>query len=488
MNKTQRETVLKDTLRYGTANYIVQAIGIINSIALRRFMGPQAMGIWSILQVILGYCGYASFGTTKALMRDYPFLRGKGEHEKAEELKDLVLTFSVLGSLLPAILLLGWLLVRWQGLGGALRVGLLFLAGFLFVQRFYDLLMALLRSDKKFGTLSELIVLNAVGGLGITFLFVSRWNLYGLLFGTALLTFLSLLFIQRRSPYHFKFYWNHQALWKELRLGVPLLIISFLAEFLRSLDKWILARALGFYEVGLYSLAMMASSYLFALPMMFAHVWYPNLQEAYGRTEDPRAVRNYLQMPVFVLSRVAPFLAGLAVFILPCLVHFFLPKFVPGLLAMKIYLIGTYFVLLAQFSSNFLVTIDKYLINIPILIGSVVLNFALNTLLVKGGLGLEGVAGGTTLSFLFYGVASYGAALKEITNFQERIQSLFKLGGVSGVLFGGAFLIDQWDPGKNLLVTSALKMLLFTLLSAPFLWQVEKKTGLWIRLRGVLVR
>ena len=65
-------------------------------------MGPAAMGVWSILQVILGYCGYASFGTTKAMARDYPYLRGKGQHEKAERLKDMTLTFSMVMSFIPA--------------------------------------------------------------------------------------------------------------------------------------------------------------------------------------------------------------------------------------------------------------------------------------------------------------------------------------------------------------------------------------------------
>lgn len=488
MDPSQKKSILKDTLRYGIANYIVQAIGIINSIALRRFMGPWAMGIWSILQVILGYCGYASFGTTKALMRDYPYLRGRGEHEKAESLKDLVLTFSMLGSLIPFAAILIYLLLKWQVLESALRVGLGFIAGFLFIQRFYDLLMALLRSDKKFTVLSQLIVLNAVAGLACTFLLVGRWNLYGLLAGTALVTVGSLFFIGKASPYHFRYFWNGPALWKELRLGIPLVAISFLSEFLKSLDKLIIAKQLGFYEVGLYSLAMMANSYIFALPMMFAHVWYPNLQEEYGRRGDAAGIKNYLLTPVFALSILSPFLCGLAVFLVPLLAEIFLPKFLPGIGAMKIYLVGSYFLLLAQFGGNFLVTLDKYWVNVPLLLGAIPLNYFLNLFFLGKGWGLEGVALGSTISFAIYGLGSYAAALRPFARPAEIFTQLGKVILIAALFFGGVFLIDRLIDPRNEYAAAVLKTACLLAFSSPFFLVLERKTGLLARLGEIMLK
>ena len=76
MTEMRKKEILKDTVGYSLANYISQAIGMVNSVLLRNFMGPTSMGVWSVIQVILGYCGYASLGTTRALARDYPILRG----------------------------------------------------------------------------------------------------------------------------------------------------------------------------------------------------------------------------------------------------------------------------------------------------------------------------------------------------------------------------------------------------------------------------
>lgn len=476
MGKSVKGAMIRDTALYGAANNIAQLIGVVNSIALRRFMGPTAMGIWSILQVILGYCGYASFGTTKALMRDYPYLRGRGEHEKADQLKDLVWTFSMAGSVIPAVLISLYLVFDWSRLELPLRIGLLFIVLFLFVQRFYDMIMALLRSDKKFTVLSQLIVLNAVLGLGVSFVLVWKWKLYGLLAGTALVTLGCLFFVRKASPYRFRGRWDRPALMKELKLGIPLVATAFLVELLKSMDKWILAQKLSFHDVGLYSIAMMASSYVYSFPMMFAHVWYPHLQEEYGRKGNASGIGDYLLKPVLALSVLCPFLAGLAIFLIPVLIHIFLPLFTAGVLPMKIYLVGTFFILLAQFGGNFLVTLDRYLVNIPILLVSLALNFVLNLNFINLGWGLPGVALGSVCSFIFYGIVSYGVALKHISSVPEVVVRIGKLTVLLGIFFGGIFMLDQWVRTPNLYTSCALKVILFLAFSAPFFYALEKKT------------
>lgn len=478
MDSAKKRSIIQSTTGYTAANSLAQGIGMINSIVLRGFMGPRAMGVWSLLQVILGYCGYASFGTTKALARDYPYFRARGENEKADELKDLTLTFSLAMSLIPAALLSVYLGFRGRGLEPALRFGLGFLVVFLFIQRFYDLVVNLLRSEKKFGVLSQLLVLNAVGGLVISFLLVSRWNIYGLLGGTALVTLGCLWFIYRRNPYRFRYYWNSRELVKELKLGIPLVISGFLFEFLKSLDKWMLAKGLGFYEVGLYSIAMMVNSYVYSLPMTFAHIWYPHLQEAYGEGESAAAVKGYLVTPVFILSVLVPFLSGLAIFIAPVLTELLLPKFTAGIGAMKIYLAGTYFLMLAQFSRDFLVRLDKYWLNIGVAISAIGVNFFSNLLFLKLGWGLEGIAAGTAISFLFCGLTSFVLAARNFAKGKEWISYTSKLIALFSSFFGGILLIDKGIQLDHWLGEFVLKVVLFLGFSIPYFWVLERQSGL----------
>ena len=474
----KKKSLLKDTTYYTIANYISQGLGMVNSVAMRRFMGPTAMGIWSIIQVILGYCGYASFGTTKAMARDYPILRGKGAHEKADKLKDIVFTFSMTMSLIPATLILGYLAVKHQSIEHPLMVGLFFLSIFLFIQRFNDLLLNLLRSDKKFTILSQLIVINAVGGLAVTFLFVRSWNIYGLLLGTLLTTTGSIIFIYSQYPYHFKRYWNNQELLTELRLGIPLVAATFLGELLKSIDKWVITKYLGFYELGQYSLAIMASGYVFSLPNMFSHIWYPNLQQEYGKEGSIEGIKNYLLTPVHIFSILCPIMCGLAIYMISWIAVHFLPKFVPGLPAMKIYLIGTFFLLFSQFSYSFLITINRYLTNIPVVIVAIGINAALGVMLVKSGLGLPGVALSTVVSYFVYGIGMYAVALSYMHSPSLIFKNISKELLTVTYLFSAVFLCDHFVTIKNLELQTITKILLLLSASSPFLIALEKKTNI----------
>ncbi len=480
--------MLRDTAVFAGANYVIQALGIVNSIALRRFMGPAAMGVWSILQVILGYCGYANLGTTKAMARDYPYYRGRGNHAQAEQLKDLVVTFSMVMSVIPAVVILIYLVLQWHQLILPLRFGLLFMVGFLFIERFSDVILDLLRADKKFILLSKVKVLDAVSGLLVTLILVSWWNIYGLVIGTALVTVGCLLFIYRTNPYQFNYVWESTALWRELKLGIPLIAATFLGTILKSLDKLIIAKELGFYEVGLYSIVTMVNNYMFSLPMAFSNVWYPYMQEEFGRQGGANGIKNYLLTPVFTLSILVPFLTGMAVFLMPLVAQVLLPKFMGGLPAMKIYLLGTFFVLLGQFSGKFLVTLDKYLLNIPLLGVSAGLNYILNITFVKMGWGLEGVALGTLISFVFYGITSYFVALKNFSNGKESALVVGRMLLTVTAFFGSIFLLDRWVHPESVYVAAFLKVALFCLFSAPFFWVAERKVGLWRLFREGLSR
>lgn len=472
----KKATMIKDTGQYAFASYIVQGIGIVNSILLRRFMGPAAMGAWSILQVVLGYCGYASVGTTKALARDYPYYRGKGDTQKAEKIKNVTLTFTMLMSLIPCAALMGYVLYKGESLPQALRFGFLFIAFFLFIQRFFDFLINLLRAEKRFDTLSRLIVLNAAAGLLVSLVLVRPWRLYGMLLGTAAATFLCLIFAWIKGRYQFRFQLERQQLHEELRLGVPLILAGFLSEILRSLDKLLIAKHLGLYEVGLYSIGPMVHAYVLSLPMMFSHVWFPNLQEDYGRQGNVDGVRSYLLKPLMIFSVIIPFIIGLAVYGVPVLVQFFIPKFITGLDAMKIYLLGAYFLALAQFGSSFLITLDKPLLNAAVVGVAIAVNYGFITFSLQQGWGLSGAAIATTLGCMVYGLSVYGIAGRYFSDrkffFGKMFQSLLIFATYTFFIF----LIDRQISHTQWFINLTLKFLYFLAVSSAYLVWLEKQT------------
>lgn len=476
MSQARKIQMLKDALIYGRANYISQALGILNSVLLRRFMGPSAMGIWNVIQVLLGYAGQASLGTTKALARDYPLYIGKGEKEKASHIKDVTYSFCMVMSIVPAVVFAAYLFLNWHTLDTAYRVGVGFLILFLFVQRFYDLLLTLLRSDKEFNVLSEIMIINALGGLIITVLFVYFWNIYGLYIGTAVLTIGCLYFALARKPYQFKFSLDFPEIRQQLKLGLPLIACTFLISFLKGQDKLILAKFEGFHEVGLYSIAMMVNSYISSAPMMFSHIWFPNLMDAYGKRGSAESVRGHLETAVLATSVLLPYLSALAMFAVPIFVHYLIPQFTPGIPAMSIYLVGTYFIILSQFSHSFLVTLDRFLWTVPILIASILVNTGLNIYALKAGHGLAGVAAATSLSFFIYGAGSYALCLKFSCAQGKTGLAGLRVLVIPSVIFSAAFAIQKWVTHENMFAEAAIRFALITLTALPFYFILERRT------------
>lgn len=472
-----KKNILKHTLSMGFATYVSQALGLVTSIAMRGFLGPAAIGIWTIIQVILGYCGYASFGTTRAMARDYPIARGGGEHEKAEHLKDLTVTFSMAMSVIPLWVIGVFTFWKWAQLENAFRIGLVFICFFLFVQRFYDLVLTLLRSDKRFDVLSRVTICNAVGMLAMIFIFVKPFKIYGLMLGSAVVTLMCLWYMLKRQPYRFRWFWDNGVLFQQLKLGLPLLAIAFLGTFYKSLDKLLIAKHLGFEDVGLYSIAMMVTSLVYAFPMMLSNVLYPNMLAEYGKSgKSSTALTKYLHKPVIILSILVPVLCGAVFFLFPLVVDRLLPKFIPGIPAMKIYLISILFMLIAQFSTNILTAMDKYWVNIPILLMALALNAGLNFLLIRSGFGIVGVASGTTLSFIAYGMTTFIVATRYLQSLCEALRHAVVLLSICIAIFGGIWGIDRLlfnhQPG---ILGILLKCSLFGVYTLPFFFYLEKK-------------
>lgn len=471
-----RTRFFKDTLIYATANYMSQFLGFFNSIFLRKFLGPASMGVWGLMQVILDYCGQASLGTTRAMARDYPFYKAKGELQKADDIRDTTLSFTMLMSWLPFFAILGYIFFKGKTLDPAYLYCLYFLLGFLFLQRFYDFIIMLLRSDRKFKTLSLIIFFNSVFGLVATLTAVRFWGLQGLVWSTALTMALLIGIAWKAEAFKFRFLIYSKELTNELRAGLPLALGAFLIIALRGLDKMIIAKELGFYEVGIYSIAMMVANYILSVPMMLSHVWYPNLQAAYGKNDgNLESVKHYLEKPLLGLAALLPILCAFSFLLIPIIIHYQLKDFSAGIPVMRLYLLGLFFTMLGQFSLSFLITAGKYWSMIPVIGIAMFVNYFGNRWLLGHGWGLEGVSVCTVGSFAIYGIGCMMLALKQVMKTKERALLMIRSVGVYLALYLFVLIIDQHIFYGHFWKNMGVKAVLYIILFLPVMAWIEKE-------------
>ena len=146
---TRKNDIVSDAAIYSALAILTQLLTLITGILTRRFLGPVQMGIWSLLQIILVYSSYSTFGVTEAISREIPFYRSKGDFERADLMRDVIISFSILTVTLIAIGLVVWTTFFRSQLSSEMIIGLLIMSGMVILQRISNLRS--IRGEGNFG-------------------------------------------------------------------------------------------------------------------------------------------------------------------------------------------------------------------------------------------------------------------------------------------------------------------------------------------------
>ena len=169
-----------------------------------------------------------------------------------------------------------------------------------------------------------------------------------------------------------------------------------------TVDRVIISSFLTMQQLGYYSLSILAMGSLALIPMVVGQQIYPRMAEAWGRASTSKEVTPWIRRQVLMsISLTAPMIVG-AYIVLPPVVKHFLVEYTSGITAMKITLIAPFFLGLTSAFGNFLNTVDKqaYLLLFQVL--AVCMNIILNIVFIRIGLGITGVAIGTTIAFIMH--------------------------------------------------------------------------------------
>ncbi|MEI8349181.1 MAG: oligosaccharide flippase family protein [Candidatus Omnitrophota bacterium] len=479
MNSQDRKAVIiKDTSKYSLAQYAAQAIGFLTAFFMRKFLGPYQMGIWSLLKVAQGYLGYLQLGVESAAVYRIPFYKGKSDVAAETETKDTAFSFMFLMSVFSSIALaIAALLVR-KHYPLEVIVGLLSLALYVILQRLYSFYIITLRAYRNFSVLTKSLLFDAIVNLILVVLLVKFFKIYGLYITISILAVLNTLFVGRLSGYklNFKFVFKR---FKELTVyGFPLLIGGFLGEILSTIDSIMIAKMMGVVFVGYYSVALMTKNCIYGLSNNLGIVTIPHMQEVYGKSGDMEEIKKFVTHSVKVISYLLSPILGITYFIAPFFVTIFLPKYIPGIAALQILLLNTFFLSCSAQSGQFLVTIGKQSRLIIISVAAIILNIFFNFYFIKIGLGISGVALGTSFSSFFVFTAMLIYAMKHFANFRD----IFKF--IVNILLAPFYMISIIYFCDSLKITglSSISLLTFQLIvmafaSLPLVIYINKETG-----------
>ncbi len=473
---SQADKIIKDSTKYTVSTIIAQVIGIFTSIAIRRFLTPEMMGIWAILLVVLNYLLFAHLGIFTAVGVKIPYLRGKNKDNEIQIMRNTAFTFGIIISFVMMAVLFIVSFVFAHRMPYYVILGIRMIALIITTTLFYNLYIVMLRADKNFSLLSKAVVFNSVAMFLFIAILAYFFRLKGVYFATFFATLASWLYIRFRTRYNLKLTFKlHQALALS-KIGLPILIGGIAYTILISIDKIMIIRMIGAKELGFYSIAILALTYTNTFPKLFGIVIFPNMQEAFGRTDSKEHILGYVKQPALIMAYIFPALLAAAYFAIPVLVYYVLPKYILGINSMKILLCGCFFISLVPLAQNFVISINKQVVLIPITAAAVIFGIGMNYSMIKMGYGIGGVAFGISVAYLVYFIAMFCYALihcekwPKIYEFFIRIFIPFLYSVV--IVLALEYFVKVGSVINKALVQAPI----FYLAYLPMIWYINKKT------------
>jgi O-antigen/teichoic acid export membrane protein len=395
--------VVRDSLAVTLGGQLERALGTLTALALRWWLDPARMGVYTGLRLYLDNTNRSSLGVGLGAVQKIPVLRASGREEEARHVADVAYTTNTLTCLVYALLLaaVAWLrapLLAADPLAAEWTWGLVAVAALALIKRYESFLVAILRAQGEFALTAELDVVESLASaLAVS---AGLWlaGFWGLLAAVGALLLVKIAYAHARHPLRFRWAWDGPLIWRLMREGLPILANTAVFGAVVGLDRVLILWRVpdGDRAMGLYSVAIMGTSWALDLAGRVVLVLYTTFQTTLGRTSDPVAVARQAarateaQAPVLLAGSAVAYLVG------PAFLGALMPRYAEGLPALRPLLPGMILLGLAWPSRQMLITVGRpYRLCLATLAGLLV--SAVAGSVGADAAGIEGVAWGMTI-------------------------------------------------------------------------------------------
>jgi O-antigen/teichoic acid export membrane protein len=325
-------------LFYAGSSLTTMASQLVAGFLIIKWITPEDLGLWQSVRLAQIYAFLLLAGINNGLSRELPFFLGKGDYSFADRLAATAFFCVTLANSLVLFCGVGCA-IAFAHRGSQLVCAILAVT-FLIVLAFYqNIFIVTFRSKDSFKKLANIQLVEAGMNLAtVPIVYFFHYN--GMLTRTVLVTTVScsLMFLFR--PMRVKMRMDWEALKLLLKTGLPIFGLDYVKNSCGTLDRIVLLNIGGVKDVGIYQLAGMASQALGTLPGSLAAYLYPRMTYKFGQNGDARALwRSGSRFALLTVGLTALAAAG-AWLILPHFVPAFVPKYLGGLRAARIVLIG----------------------------------------------------------------------------------------------------------------------------------------------------
>jgi O-antigen/teichoic acid export membrane protein len=478
-----RKTVL-DSIVVTLGGQLERALGTITSLALHWGLDPARLGVYTGLRLYLDQTNRSSLGVSLGAVQEIPILRASGREDEARRIADIAHTTNTITCLVYALGLVAWAclrapLVAGDPLATEWTWGLVAVAGLALIKRYESFLIAVLRAHREFVLTTELDVLESMVSIAAVSLGLWLAGFWGLLVSVGALLGVKIAYLHARSPLRFRWAWEVPTALRLMKVGLPILANTAVFGAVMNVDRALILWRVpdGARAAGLYTIAIMGTSWSLDLAGRIVLVMYTEFQTTLGRTRDPIEVARQalrateVQAPLLAAGSAVAYVVG------PVFLGTLMPQYADGLPALRPLLPGAVLLGLAWPARQLLITLDRpYRLCLATTVGLALLA-GLGTIGADRA-GIVGVAWAMTLGYAGVAVLTSATALVPALGWKRWIAHQGRLmQSLSWYAFGaviaGNVALDGLPPSLAL----AVRCLVLACWTLPALWLWGRRHG-----------
>jgi O-antigen/teichoic acid export membrane protein len=355
-----------DSIVVACGGQVERALGTITALLLRWGLEPAQLGVYTGLRLYLDNTNRSSLGVGLGAVQEIPILLAAGRDAEARHIANVAHTTNTITCVAYAIGLLTWAYVRaplvaTDPLAREWTWGLVAIAALAILKRYESFLIAILRAHREFALTTRLDVFEALVSIVAVGLGLWLAGFWGLLASVGVILACKIAYVHAHHSLRFHWAWDSPLAGRLMTVGLPILANTAAFGAVLNLDRVLILWRVpeGDRAAGLYTIAIMGTSWGLDLAGRIVAVLYTYFQTTLGRTEDPAEVAR---QALRATETQAPILAAggaIAYVVAPTFLGTLMPHYAAGLPALRPLLPGTILLGLAWPARQMLITVGK---------------------------------------------------------------------------------------------------------------------------------
>lgn len=384
--------------------YVVIIFNFLRSIIIVASLGPNSLGEYAILVIILEYFYYTNLGIYFSMTKEISINLGKTDKQKyIKKIIHNTISFQSINTIFISVVFIIFLALEYFGLFNIQILNTKYLIYILILGVLYQaksFIFSYLRIYERINEMVRIEFFSSLFVLAGIFFFVDDFALDAIFIISIIGNFLVLIFYLGKLS-NFKFLLELQIVKILIYVGIPLLLFNLLSLMITTIDRIMINQlvssnraTLGIYHLGyLLSFGVMTAfnSVIFLLVPKI-------LKQFYSSEKISSLMINQTRLTEFILVTIVV----ISINIISPFIEFFLEDYKMSILVMQLLLLAYFMKGLAFLPESYLIANNKQMNTLSIFFISLINASLLNYLSIKFGYGIYGVAISTIATFYIY--------------------------------------------------------------------------------------